>query len=64
MIFSLPALELWLRIAVLRGGGTLIIEADTDEMESIDDVILFAEGTETGRGVKLTAVRTGAAGHA
>jgi hypothetical protein len=63
-MFTAATIELWLRVAILRAGGTMIVEADTDEMDGMDDVILFAEATESGRGVKLTAVRIGEAGHA
>jgi hypothetical protein len=59
-------LEFFLRLMILRLGGSVTVEADSDEVLSCDDVALFMEQSETGRGIVFTTVRTGDewAGHA
>ena len=66
MSFSPLMLELLLRLLVARAGGSATFEADSDEIQMSDTLVLFAEMTESGRGVKLTVARVdeSAAGHA
>lgn len=66
MMFTPLMLELLLRILVARAGGSATFEADSDEIQMSDTLVLFAEMTESGRGVKLTVARVDEqnAGHA
>ncbi len=66
MAFNAQTLELFLRILVARNGGEAIFEAESDEIQMSDTLVLFAEMTETGRGVRLTVARVDEdkAGHA
>lgn len=65
MIFSSITLELFLRVMVLRAGGEAILDAASDEMQTIDNVTLFIERVSES-GIKLTTVRIdeSRAGHA
>lgn len=58
--------ELWIRILVLRAGGSVVISLNDPEIDTIDDVAMFAEPINDGTAIKLTTVRTGdeRAGHA
>ncbi len=64
----LPAylLELWVRILVLRAGGSVVISLEDSEVDTIDEVILFAEAINDGTALRLTTarVRESEAGHA
>ena len=66
MAFSALTMELFLRLLIARAGGEAIFEADSAEIEMSDGLMLFAEMTESGRGVKLTVARVdeSQAGHA
>ncbi len=66
MIITIVELEFFLRLMILRLGGSVTIDADSDEVHSSDDVSLFMERTEDGRGIIFTTARTGdeRAGHA
>jgi len=66
MAFSALTMELFLRLLVARAGGSATFEADSDEIQMSDTLMLFAEMTESGRGVKLTVARVDEenAGHA
>ncbi len=65
-MLSVHLLELWLRIAILRAGGTLDISMSDPEVDTIDEVILFAEAINDGTALRLTTarVRESEAGHA
>lgn len=66
MAFSAATLELFLRVLLARNGGEAVFEADTTEIQMSDQLLLFAEVTESGRGVKLSVARVDEsnAGHA
>lgn len=66
VIFSAYVLEMWLRIAVLRGGGELIIRLDDADLVAIDEIQMFAEAIDDGDALKLTTARVNdeRAGHA
>jgi len=66
MAFSALTMELFLCLLIARAGGEVSFEADSDEIQMSDTLMLFAEMTESGRGVKLTVARVDEenAGHA
>ena len=66
MAFNALTLELFLRLLIARAGGEVIFEADSAEVQMSDTLVLFAEGTDSGRGIKLTVARVDEsnAGHA
>jgi hypothetical protein len=66
MSFNALTMELFLRLLLARAGGEATFEADSDEIQMSDTLVLFAEMTESGRGVKLSVARVDEqnAGHA
>ncbi len=66
MIFTAQALELLLKLALLRSGGGMTFRLDDADMSMIDDYMLFAEAERDGKGMILTIARVGddIAGHA
>jgi predicted metalloprotease len=64
--FDVHTLELFLKVLILRQGGSVTINADSKEMAAIDDVVLFANSEDEGRGLTLSTARVGedVAGHA
>lgn len=66
MVWDALTMELFLRLLVARAGGEATFEADSAEIQMSDTLVLFAEMTESGRGVKLSVARVDEqnAGHA
>lgn len=66
MIFTAEALGLFLRLMLARAGGSATFLADSEELHNSDDLQLFAEATDDGRGITLMVHRIDdtQAGHA
>ena len=66
LTFDALTMELFLRLLLARAGGEATFEADSAEIQMSDQLMLFAEVTESGRGVKLSVARVDEqnAGHA